>query len=215
MTARRKLGTEGQGQDIVIAAEQAVCDHRGVLYFPGHELLAVSDLHLEKGSSHARRGLLMPPYDTAATLLRLQAVIDDYRPKTVVSLGDSFHDGEGAARLPDTFRGQLSALMVGRDWFWIGRLTFRHEPSATPVDGEIAGHLHPCARVVQRGRSIRRRCFASDGHRIVMPAFGAFTGSLNVLDRAYAGLFRRERLIAYLLGSDRVFGLSGSLLQPG
>lgn len=237
MTARRKLGTEGQGQDIVIAAEQAVCDHRGVLYFPGHALLAVSDLHLEKGSSYARRGLLMPPYDTAATLLRLQAVIDDYRPKTVVSLGDSFHDGEGAARLPDTFRGQLSALMVGRDWFWIagnhdpdaprdlggeavqeiavGRLTFRHKPSATPVDGEIAGHLHPCARVVQRGRSIRRRCFASDGHRIVMPAFGAFTGSLNVLDRAYAGLFRRERLMAYLLGSDRVFGLSGSLLQPG
>ena len=127
--------------------------------------------------------------------------------------------------------------MVGRDWFWIagnhdpdaprdlggeavqeiavGSLTFRHEPSATPVDCEIAGHLHPCARVVQRGRSIRRRCFASDGHRIVMPAFGAFTGSLNVLDRAYAGLFRRERLMAYLLGSDRVFGLSGSLLQPG
>jgi len=61
-------------------------------------------------------------------------------------------------------------------------LTFRHEPSASPVDGEIAGHLHPCARIVHRGRSVRRRCFASDGHRLVMPAFGSFTGSLNVPD---------------------------------
>ena len=128
-------------------------------------------------------------------------------------------------------------MMSGRDWFWvagnhdpdapeglpgetvreiaIGSLVFRHEPSAVPVAGEIAGHLHPCARIVQRGRSVRRRCFASDGRRLIMPAFGAYTGSLNVLDRAYAGLFSREALMAYLLGARRIYAISGSMLRPG
>jgi len=222
---------------IAIAGERAVCDMRGVLYFPETDVLAVSDLHLEKGSSLARRGALLPPYDTIATLARLQEALDLYRPRIVVSLGDSFHDGEGAARLHPAFRKRLEAMMAGRDWFWIagnhdpdapadlpgdtvrelaiGALLFRHEPSRTPVEGEIAGHLHPCARIVQRGRSVRRRCFASDGARMVMPAFGAYTGSLNVLDRAYAGLFRRDSLMAYMMGRDRVFAIAGSMLRPG
>lgn len=222
---------------ILIAGERAVCDQRGVLYFPDLDLLAVSDLHLEKGSSFARRGVLLPPYDTAATLSRLQVVIADYGPRTVISLGDSFHDGAGSARMPDPFRERLCAMMAGRDWFWvtgnhdpdapvglpgetvrevaIGGLVFRHEPSAVPIAGEIAGHLHPCARIVQRGRSVRRRCFASDGERIVMPAFGSYTGSLNVLDRAYSGLFRWDAFIAYMLGSSRIFAIAGSMLRPG
>lgn len=231
----------GEPAEIAVAGEAALCDRRGALYFPDLALLCVSDLHLEKGSSFARRGALVPPYDTVATLLRLQAVIDHYRPKTVVSLGDSFHDGEGASRLPDQMRLDLSALMAGRDWFWVagnhdpqppaglpgdtvealaaGRLTFRHEPSkkspSGSVPGEIAGHLHPCARIVQRGRSVRRRCFAADGTRIVMPAFGAYTGSLNVLDRAYAGLFREDGLVAYMIGASKVFAISGAMLRPG
>lgn len=227
----------GTGDRVDIAGEAAVCDRRGVLYFPEYGLLAVSDLHLEKGSALARRGTLAPPYDTAATLRRLQAVIADYRPSVVVSLGDSFHDGKGAARMPEAFRAQLEALMAGRDWFWVagnhdpeapaglpgrtvreiavGALSFRHEPSREAAAGEIAGHLHPCARIVQRGRSVRRRCFAGDGRRMIMPAFGAYTGSLNVLDRAYAGLFRLESLTAYMLGAERVFALPGSMLRPG
>lgn len=220
-----------------IAGEPAICDARGVLYFPRLHLLTVSDLHLEKGSSYARRGALLPPYDTIATLARLQEALDLYRPRIVVSLGDSFHDGAGAARLHVAFREKLEAMMAACDWFWISgnhdpdapadlpgdtvqelaisTLLFRHEPSKAPVEGEIAGHLHPCARIVQRGRSVRRRCFASDGTRMIMPAFGAFTGSLNVLDPAYAGLFRRESLMAYMMGRDRVFPIAGSLLRPG
>ncbi len=223
--------------EISVAGEIALCDRRGALYFPALGLLCVSDLHLEKGSSLARRGMLVPPYDTVATLLRLQAVIDHYRPKLVVSLGDSFHDDEASSRLPDRMRLDLSALMAGRDWFWVsgnhdprppaglpgdtvetlaaGRLTFRHEPSRKAPPGEIAGHLHPCARIVQRGRSVRRRCFATDGRRIVMPAFGAYTGSLNVLDRAYAGLFDADGLFAYMIGSSKVFAIAGAMLRPG
>ncbi len=223
--------------EISIAGERACCDRRGVLYFPEIGLLCVSDLHLEKGSSLARRGILIPPYDTAATLIRLRTIIDHYRPKIVISLGDSFHDRDGASRMPDAIRAELAALMAGRDWFWVagnhdpeapaglpgetvqmlavGGLVFRHEPSPQPTRGEIAGHLHPCARIVQRGRSVRRRCFASDGTRIVMPAFGAYTGSLNVLDRAYAGMFRREGLMAYMIGAQRIFAISGGRLMPG
>ena len=97
----------------------------------------------------------------------------------------------------------------------IGSLTFRHEPSRRAGEGEIAGHLHPGARLVRRGRSVRRRCFASDGRRMILPAFGAYTGALNVLDRAYAGLFDPAGLFAYMLGASRVYKVTGSLLAPG
>jgi DNA ligase-associated metallophosphoesterase len=222
---------------ICISGEVAVADRRGALYFAAHRLLVVSDLHLEKGSSFARRGQLIPPYDSAATLALLAAVVAAYDPAVVVSLGDSFHDSDGANRLHPSLRDNLEALMSGRNWLWVagnhdpnlpanlpgeavrevclGSLTFRHEPSRTNATGEIAGHLHPCARIVQRGRSVRRRCFASDGSRMIMPAFGAYTGSLNVLDRAYAGLFRRDGFMAYMIGADRVFAISGAQLRPG
>lgn len=222
---------------IHVAGEIALADRRGALFLPAARLLAVSDLHLEKGSALARRGQLIPPYDSAATLALLTAVIARYEPAVVVSLGDSFHDSAGPDRLHPVFRAQLEALMAGRDWYWIagnhdpelppglpgevarelalGSLLFRHEPSRDAGPGEIAGHLHPCARIVQRGRSVRRRCFASDGSRVIMPAFGAYTGSLNVLDRAYAGLFRRASLTAYMVGAERVFAIAGSLLRPG
>ncbi|MBT1155838.1 ligase-associated DNA damage response endonuclease PdeM [Aminobacter anthyllidis] len=234
--AAREL-TRAGCETIVLSGMRAVCDWRGVVHFPDLDLLVVSDLHLEKGSSHARRGRLIPPYDTAATLLRLASVVDDYAPKTIISLGDSFHDGEGAARLPEPFRDSLIGMMKGRDWFWVagnhdpdapddlpgetvqelavGGLVFRHEPSKGHAEGEVAGHLHPCARIVQRSRSVRRRCFASDGLRLVMPAFGAFTGSLNVLDRAYKGMFRNGAPTAYMIGTGRVYPIAGSLLRPG
>ena len=222
---------------ISIAGEAAVCDPRGVLYFPDLRLLTVSDLHLEKGSSYARRGQLLPPYDTGATLERLGEVVADYRPRTVVSLGDSFHDGGGAGRMPPLYRDALLRIMQGRAWVWVtgnhdpdapadlpgdtvdelalGRLRFRHEPLKDALPGEIAGHLHPGAVVVSRGRAVRRRCFATDGERLVMPAFGAYTGMLNVLDRACRGLFDWERFVAHMLGDARVYAIAGRKLRGG
>lgn len=222
---------------LTIAGEAAVCDPRGALFFADASLLVVSDLHLEKGSSLARRGIMAPPYDTASTLALLAAVLDNYRPRIVVSLGDSFHDAGGAKRLPPVYREALLAMMAGRDWYWIagnhdpdaphdlpgecvrelsfGGLVFRHEPQTGGVEGEIAGHLHPGARIVRRGRSIRRPCFACDGSRLIMPAFGAYTGTLNVRDRAYAGLFTLERLTAYMLGRRHVYPIAGTALRAG
>jgi DNA ligase-associated metallophosphoesterase len=209
-----------------------IADPEGALYWPQHGLLAVADLHLEKGSSFARRGMLLPPYDTAATLARLGGLIARYLPKVVVALGDNFHDGRGAERMGDDDRATLAGLQRGRDWIWItgnhdpdpmpglagdyaaslalGPLLFRHEPSRDPADGEIAGHLHPLASVAQRGRAVRRRCFAADAKRMVMPAFGAYAGGLNIRDRAFAGLFDRTSFVAHMLGERRLYAIAAS-----
>jgi hypothetical protein len=163
-------------------------------------------------------------------LSRLLRLLARYRPRTVIALGDSFHDGEGCARLGDAERAALAAAQRGRDWIWImgnhdpepvrdvggccaemlavGCLTFRHRP--TGAVGEIAGHLHPVARVGGRGRTVSRRCFASDGGRMVLPAFGAYAGGLNVRHRAFAEVFGTFDFTAHMMGDGRLYALRAS-----
>jgi DNA ligase-associated metallophosphoesterase len=218
--------------EISVAGATLAADCAGALYWPDESLLVVADLHLEKGSSFAARGVLLPPYDTAATLARLAMLIERYAPRLVIALGDSFHDGGGPARMSDISRAGLKALQRGRDWLWIagnhdpdpadniggrfaeilalGPLTFRHEPSPHPCDGEIAGHLHPQARIARRGRAVSRRCFASDGKRLVMPAFGAYAGGLNVRDRAIVALFGALSFTAHMLSERRIYAVAAA-----
>jgi hypothetical protein len=213
-----------------VAGVSLVADCAGALYWPEEGVLAVADLHLEKGSSFAARGVLLPPYDTAATLTRLSRLMARYAPRMVIALGDSFHDGGGPVRIADADRSELGTLQRGREWIWIagnhdpdpvdglggisvatlaiGALSFRHQPEAGAATGEIAGHLHPVARVNGRGRTVSRRCFASDGERVVMPAFGAYAGGLNVRDRAFADVFGTLAFTAHMLGEDRVYSVS-------
>ncbi len=231
--AARNLA-ESEGNLIVLAGVPLLADPRGGLYWHEHGLLAVADLHLEKGSSFAARGQLLPPYDTASTLARLSHLIADYRPRCVVALGDSFHDGGGPARLGDDDREGLRSMQRGREWIWLtgnhdpepadgiggtftdsltlGPLTFRHLPSDTP--GEVSGHLHPVARISHRGRAVSRRCFAADKTRMVMPAFGAFTGGLNVRDAAFADLFGTLAFTAHLLGDGRLYSFAAKRCLP-
>jgi DNA ligase-associated metallophosphoesterase len=207
-------------------------DCLGALHWPEEGLLVVADLHLEKGSSFARRGQLLPPYDTTETLARLARLIARYAPRTVIALGDNFHDGGGPARLSGQDRASLIALQRGRDWIWIagnhdpdpaegiggtfaamisiGALTFRHEPSRDAPGGEVAGHLHPVARIAQRGRALSRRCFATDGKALVMPAFGAYAGGLNIRDRAFAAVFGARKVTAHMLGEGRLYAFAVS-----
>lgn len=207
-----------------------VADFSGALFWEAQSLLVVSDLHLEKGSSFASRGVLLPPYDTVATLSRLAAVIARHDPRQVIALGDSFHDRDAHARLSEPDREALAALQLRRNWIWIsgnhdpalpsdlggvvatevaiGPIAFRHEP--TGAAGEIAGHLHPKARVPTRGRSIERRCFASDRERAVMPAFGAYTGGLSIRDAAFTRIFGSPGFMAHVLGDNRVHAFVAS-----
>ena len=213
-----------------IAGIDMIADLSGALFWAEERLLVVSDLHLEKGSSFATRRVLLPPYDTAATLAKLCAVIARHDPRRVISLGDSFHDRDAHQRLDMANRATLTKLQTGRDWIWIagnhdpalpreiggtvakevrmGPLTFRHEP--TGAHGEIAGHLHPKARVSQRGRSVERRCFASDGLRAVMPSFGAYTGGLSIRDEAFKAIFQTSAFMAHLLGDRQVHRITAA-----
>jgi uncharacterized protein len=219
---------------VAIADVPLLADPAGALYWPEHGLLAVADLHLEKGSSFAARGMLLPPYDTAATLARLACLIAHYAPRLVIALGDSFHDGGGPARLAPEDHENLSALQHGRDWIWLtgnhdpepadniggtfhetfalGGLRFRHLPTGSA--GEIAGHLHPMARIAHRGRAVSRRCFAADSTRLVMPAFGAYTGGLNIRDGAFADLFGTLKFTAHMLGEDRLYAFTAKRCLP-
>ena len=213
-----------------VAGITMLADLSGALFWEEQRLLVVSDLHLEKGSSFALRGVLLPPYDTVATLGRLAAVVARHDPRMVIALGDSFHDRDAHARLSDADRDTLTALQAGRDWIWIsgnhdpalpsdlggmvasevaiGRIAFRHEP--TGAFGEIAGHLHPKARVPTRGRTMERRCFASDGERAVMPAFGAYAGGLSIRDAAFARIFQSLGFTAHVLGDNRLHAIAAS-----
>jgi DNA ligase-associated metallophosphoesterase len=213
-----------------VAGVAFVADLSGALFWEDESLLVVSDLHLEKGSSFATRGVLLPPYDTVATLSRLAAVVARHDPRMVIALGDSFHDRDAHDRLSAPDRDAIAALQARRDWIWIsgnhdpalpselggvvanevavGGIAFRHEP--TGAAGEIAGHLHPKARVSRRGRSMERRCFACDGMRAVMPAFGAYTGGLSIRDAAFARIFQTPGLMAYVLGDVRLHSIAAS-----
>lgn len=235
MIQRRFDQGRGACTEAEVNGELVLCDPSGVLFAPAHSLLVVSDLHLEKGAAFARRGMMLPPYDTAATLALFAAAIERHEPARVVALGDSFHDRHGAAFMPAPFRETLRALMRGRDWTWIagnhdpeppaflggetaeeiavGALLFRHEPTPRPRPGEIAGHLHPSAKVAGRGRSVRGACFATDGSRLVMPSFGVTTGGLNVLDPAFGGLFAAERARAYVIGTARIYPIPFTALS--
>ena len=212
---------------VSVADVEVVLDLSGALYVPAWKLLAVSDLHFEKASSHARRRQFLPPYDTGVTLSALERAVSDYSPATVICLGDSFHDPHAGERLGAGTADRLHALAAGRHWVWItgnhdpeipsalsgerahelcaGTLTFRHIPQKGDAGkGEIAGHLHPAARILRRGRMVRRPCFAADADRLIMPAFGALTGGLNLSNPAFDGLFDGNALTAYMIGAEQL-----------
>jgi len=230
VTALRK--NKQTTHEIELAGQSAVLDLSGGLYLPAHDALLVADLHFEKGSSFARRGMMLPPYDTRETLNALVEVVSRFDPRVVIALGDSFHDIGGPDRLGDEERSTLKGVQTGRDWIWVtgnhdrilpesiggqvldemtlGALTLRHEPVAGEQP-EVAGHLHPVGKVVMRGRATRRRCFLTDGTRCIMPALGAYAGGLNACDAAFKPLFPNG-FTAHLIGTERIFAIAKAML---
>ena len=209
--------------------ESLILDASGALYWPAECTAVFADLHFEKGSSLARRGALLPPYDTHETLKRMEHVLERYPVRRVIALGDSFHDRDAAERLDEDVRVRLGKHVRSAEWIWIagnhdpsppawlggtitsevaiGGLLFRHEPQTAAQGGEVAGHLHPCATVVRRGHALRRRCFVSNGARLLLPAFGAYAGGLDVHESPIAVLFPNS-FLAYVLGARRVYAVA-------
>ena len=198
------------GYEFTLSGEKLVATPEGALWLPDHALIVVSDLHLGKANRIARReGRLTPPYEVMETLTRLADVLEAYRPRTVICLGDSFDDDLAVAEISEEERAAIASLMAGRRWIWIagnhdpaptelggahlaehavGALTFRHIAEQGAV-GEVSGHYHPKARL--RGR---RPCFLADDSRVILPAFGVYTGGLTIADPLFDDLFAANAL---------------------
>lgn len=209
-------------------------DLSGALWLAAERTLVVTDLHLEKGSAYARRGQMLPPYDTRTTLARLTEVVTRLSPRRVIALGDSFHDTGAGDRMSHEDMLSLASLQSARDWLWvsgnhdpdvpagiggeccssieIGGVQFVHEPSSNRVP-QVAGHLHPAAKIRMRGRAVRRRCFVMTKDHCIMPAMGAYAGGLNVRDKAFS-LFLEGIFQAHMLGEQRLYVVDGRLLLP-
>jgi DNA ligase-associated metallophosphoesterase len=173
----------------------------GALHWPAESALLVADLHLEKASWFAKGGQLLPPYDSIATLQKLAKEIGRTGVTRLYCLGDSFHDRLGCERLPAGARGLLTDLTSRLDWVWIvgkhdagfddhcggrieeecviGGIILRHEALENDVRPEMSGHYHPKFRMSLRGRSVSRRCFVASSNKLILPAYGAFTGGLD------------------------------------
>lgn len=236
MLKPERLGLDDfAAQPVSICGKAFLAHKSGALYWPSERALIVADMHFEKGSAFAARGQMLPPYDTRATLTKLAHVIDTYQPETVIALGDSFHDANAASRMCAMDLDGLAMLQEGRDWIWITGnhdpvvdrrlggyvlselsvegLTFRHEPRNGAVTHEIAGHLHPAARLVLNGTGLRRPCFVGNGLRLVLPAFGAFTGGLNILDIAFEPVFGVDGMMVWMLGQEGLYPVAPRLLR--
>lgn len=228
--------TDYASQRLSLCGKTLVADMAGALYWPGERTLVVADLHLEKGSSLARRGTMVPPYDTRDTLQRLAECIDRYGPRRVVALGDSLHDCGASERIATGDREILRMLQEGREWIWIngnhdpviardlggdrmerleiGGIGFVHAPRAGRVTHEIAGHLHPAAKLSLYGHTVRRPCFVGNRRRLLLPAFGAYAGGLNVLDAAFAPLFGNDGLSVWMMGQEGLYPVATRHLCP-
>ena len=222
-------------QPISICGKTFLADQSGALYWPAEKTLIVADLHFEKGSAYASRGLMLPPYDTRQSLLRLAQVIDRLEADTVVALGDSFHDCDAADRISADDLQILKIIQEDRRWIWVtgnhdpiipdifggervdelvlGGVTLRHEPRLGRITHEIAGHMHRAARLSIHGTSLRRPCFVANGLRLILPAFGAYTGGLNVLDDAFLPYFDDDGLFVWVLGEEGLYPIATRLLR--
>lgn len=239
MTSERLLRAEDRDytrQEVVIAGVPMQADRSGALFWPSQSILIVADMHLEKGSALAERGSFLPPYDTRTTLGRLARTIEAYDPQTVVCLGDSLHDRRAAARLNGDDCEVVRRLQAGRDWFWvtgnhdpeipeslggevvdelrINGVVLTHVPTSGQPGRQIAGHLHPAARIARHGYVLRRPCFVADAKRLVMPAFGAYTGGLNILDTAFQPLFTEAQYRVWVIGHEGIYPVGNTQLRP-
>jgi len=200
------------------AGEEMALLDGGALYWPREKALLVADLHLEKASFYARFGQMLPPYDSRETLERVAVAIRASGARRVFTLGDNFHDGEGASRLEPHAAGMPAALTRVVDWVWIGgnhdagaapgtmldelaigALVLRHEAQPGEPKPELSGHFHPKLRIAARGRSVARPCWAASERKLILPAFGAFTGGLDVADPAIIAAMQPARAVHAVL----------------
>ena len=234
MAVRSATHSERPGRQsaaVALGGEPALLDGSGAFVLPDRQTVVFADLHFEKGSAYAERGALLPPWDSAATLERMEAVLACHAPDRVICLGDSFHDTGGGGRMAGPLAGRLRRLADRYNWIWIAGnhdpeipqgaggctvdrynlagLLFLHEPveqgpGERAGSFEICGHFHPKARIRAGPRRITRPCFVGDDRLLILPSFGAYTGGLDIMNPAIAGLFQGD-FTAWLISNGAVY----------
>jgi uncharacterized protein len=204
------------------------------LYWPAQNALIVADLHLEKASYFAKYGQMLPPYDSLATLETLDTLARRFGAKAIICLGDNFHDSAGEARLQGQAAILLRELTQRLDWTWItgnhdpalearwggealeelslDGILFRHEAMPNYAGPEISGHYHPKLRLSVRKRSVVRRAFVCTHSKLILPAFGAYTGGMDAGDAAIMAAvgWQEAHAIIPIKGRLSRFALSAS-----
>jgi uncharacterized protein len=214
-----------RAQRIMLGGQTLVPLLSGALWAPDFKTLIVADLHLEQGASLARRGVHVPPYDSVATLTALENTVRQTGPWRLILLGDSFHDAVAHEEIGTDLQGRLLALTGAVETIWLtgnhdpvgpdqlggcclqscqlGEITLRHEPQKLgPGQFEIAGHLHPGATLIQRGIALRGKVFVHDARRLIMPAFGSYTGAFDLRHKAFHGLLNEGETQVTMIGKS-------------
>jgi DNA ligase-associated metallophosphoesterase len=235
-SAKQAVPPESLSAKLVLGGIELQPDLTGALYVSDYRTLLVADLHMEKGSSFAKAGLHIPPYDTRSTLALLEKVVARLKPQRLVALGDSFHDRAAGERIDADDLQRIRALCDAVDVCWLtgnhdpelpeglggriaaevslGPLTLRHLPkSSLGAEIEVAGHLHPVASISRRGRRVTSRSFVAGCQRLIMPAFGSYTGGLNVSAPEISSLFAGGHFTAWMIGRSAIYSFSSSVLD--
>lgn len=216
-----------------VKGERLVLLGDGTLFLPNHDTLVVADLHLEKGTALARRGQLLPPYDSLSTLQRLEKNLDQTRPSQVICLGDSFHTDAVSKAFGGPAYDLLHSMMARTQWVWlsgnhdphppqnlgglsaqtinIGPIQFQHEPDTLNDETfQICGHLHPAHIINQRGKGVRKPCFVTDHNRMFLPAYGSLTGGLNISHHAFKPWLDIKSARIWMMGKHRLYEVTPS-----
>jgi metallophosphoesterase superfamily enzyme len=215
---------DAMSRPISVCGWQLIADKSGALFWPGRRTLVVADLPLGSGQDGSTR----------ETLVKLAEAMDRYEPQTVIVLGEGLRASEAAAGMAASDREVLRILQEDRDWVWVtgdagrpapphlgGRtcgelevagITLRPRPIPGWATHEIAASLRPAAHLLMYGYSLRRACFVGNRQRLVMPAFGAAAGGVNVLDAPFRPLFGDGGMAVWMLGEEGLYPVATRLL---
>ena len=204
----------------------------GILFWLEKEIAIVSDLHLEKGSSFASTGQFIPPYDSEETLKKLLNVIDNYKVKKVILLGDTFHDKDAFHRMSSKVRFLFEELIKNYEVIFIlgnhdnkmkidsinfyqeydvDNVRFIHEAVQENIN-QISGHYHPVASIKVSSKKITSKCLIHTNNHIILPSFGVFTGGMNINDPVLKPFISQDSNI-YFLTKKSIYKFSNKEIE--
>ena len=197
---------------IIFANKEFILQKDGSVYWPDKKSLILGDLHLEKSSYFAKLGNFLPPYDSFETLNKLEKSLNKLNVNKIILLGDIFHDKEGIKRLNKKLLKYLDYICKKFDVIWlvgnhdgidrpkdakfckkykIDNINFNHKSSKNTMN-ELSGHYHPKATLKLFKTKISKPCFLIGKSKIILPAYGSFTGGIDSQDEIFKKIFENK-----------------------